>query len=154
MQVHLKFVNMNSADVAEQYELSVRRDPHHIGDSGLDLYVAETVTIRPGKTGLLRFGVAAEAFNEGKPQSFWLIPRSSISKTPLRMANSIGLIDAGYRGELLAAVDNTSESEYCVKAGTRLFQIAAPSLLPIDAIIVDQLSDTTRGTGGFGSTGQ
>jgi dUTP pyrophosphatase len=71
------------------------------------------------------------------------------------MKNSVGLIDAGYRGELLAAVDSRT-SEYTCSKGTRLFQLSSPDLLPWDDIrIVDTIpgGPTLRGAGGFGSTG-
>jgi dUTP pyrophosphatase len=70
------------------------------------------------------------------------------------MSNSIGLIDAGYRGELIAVVDNISDDNYLIKEGTRLFQIVNPSLTSFSRIeIMDNLTETERGTGGFGSTG-
>ena len=83
-----------------------------------------------------------------------LVPRSSISKTPLRMANSIGIIDAGYRGEIMAAVDNISDEDYMISPGDRLFQLVHPTLYPIHASVESNLSDTERGEGGFGSTGK
>ena len=88
------------------------------------------------------------------PTSYMLVPRSSISKTPLRMANSIGIIDAGYRGEIMAAVDNIKTEDYTVKPNQRLFQLVAMNGAPITFEIVDELSDSTRGEGGFGSTGK
>ena len=129
----------------------------HVGDSGLDLFTLEEVSIQPMGTGKLTFGIAVEALDDdGNPTSFWMLPRSSIVKTPLRMANSIGLIDAGYRGPLMAFVDNftSTTNVYNVDTKTRLFQIASPTLEPITFEIVDELSETTRGEGGFGSTGQ
>jgi len=82
-----------------------------------------------------------------------LYPRSSISKTPLRLANSIGIIDSGYRGNIMAAVDNISDEPYQVQKGQRLFQICGRYLEPIELQLVEELSDTERGNGGFGSTG-
>jgi dUTP pyrophosphatase len=84
--------------------------------------------------------------------SYYLYPRSSISKTPLRMSNSIGIIDAGYRGNIIAKVDNISNKDYEIKKDTRLFQICDPCLDNIQIKIVDNLSETTRGNAGFGST--
>ena len=94
------------------------------------------------------------------------LPRSSISKTNLRMANSVGLIDSGYRGNIMAKVDMkprfgveenrvvVADFKEEVKQYTRLFQIAAPDLTPISSInVVSTLSETERGAGGFGSTG-
>ena len=93
------------------------------------------------------------------PSAYHLVPRSSISKTPLMMANGIGIIDSGYRGDLIGAVRYfpTSPNEiYNVEAKSRLFQICHPTLCPIYVTMVNdisQLSLTTRGEGGFGSTG-
>jgi len=56
-------------------------------------------------------------------KAYYLFPRSSISKTPLRLANSIGLIDGGYRGEIVAMVDNIYDEDYEVKEGERYFQL-------------------------------
>ena len=97
------------------------------------------------------------------PSAFHLVPRSSFSKTPLIMSNHIGIIDSGYRGNILAAVkycpppSNVANcvSNYPVESKTRLFQLCHPSLCPIYVVLVnnDQLGSTDRGTGGFGSTG-
>ncbi len=89
---------------------------------------------------------------------FYIYPRSSIYKTPLRLANSVGIIDAGYRGHIIAMFDrNINESLVTVKRGERLVQICAPSLMPIVPILVDESGinfGTGRGAGGFGSTGK
>ena len=82
---------------------------------------------------------------------FYLYPRSSISKTKLRMANSIGIIDSGYRGNLIGVFDNDGETD--IKKHTRLLQICSGDLQPFLVKIVDSLSSTNRGVGGFGSTG-
>ena len=129
-------------------------DPKHDGDSGLDLYCPEQLIIEPGETHLIKMGIACEMTDEYLPISYMLVPRSSISKTPLRMANSIGIIDAGYRGEIMAAVDNISKETYTVSPGERLFQLVHPTLYPINASLVNELSDSERGDGGFGSTGK
>jgi dUTPase len=92
----------------------------------------------------------------GRFRAYWMLPRSSISKTPLRMANSVGLIDAGYRGPLLAMLYSTGK-DFAVAAGDRYFQISASDLLPFERIeIVDEIPGgaTLRGEGGFGSTGR
>ena len=82
------------------------------------------------------------------------MPRSSISKTPLRLANAVGLIDAGYRGEIMAAVDNIKGEDYTVEPNQRLFQLVAMNGSPISFEIVNELSKSSRGKGGFGSTGK
>ena len=91
-------------------------------------------------------------FNTG----FYMYPRSSLSKTPLRLANSVGIIDAGYRGHLIGVFDATKNVGVCEY--DRLVQICAPGLIPIYVEVVDSedmLGEMTRrGDGGFGSTGR
>jgi dUTP pyrophosphatase len=71
------------------------------------------------------------------------------------MSNSIGIIDAGYRGNIMAYVDKINNISGIIQENERLFQIVLPNLKPIDRIeIVDELSSSSRGTGGFGSTGK
>jgi len=92
------------------------------------------------------------------PQAYYLYPRSSISKTPMRLSNSVGIIDRGYRGELMAVVDVIDHNKipYELNALDRHFQICHPTLNPFDVVIVhskEALGITNRGDGGFGSTG-
>ena len=123
----------------------------HDGDSGLDLYILEDISFEPFETKKIKLGISCET-EDGK--SYFLFPRSSISKTPLRMANSIGLIDGGYRGEIMAVCDNIKDYRYQIKKGQRLFQLVSHDLSEIKFKIVDSLSDSSRGKGGFGSTGK
>jgi dUTP pyrophosphatase len=87
---------------------------------------------------------------------YYMYPRSSLSKTKLRLANSVGIIDSGYRGNLIGMFD-VIDVDYYAKVNDRLVQICAPGLLPIYVEIVNfenELgSETERGSGGFGSTG-
>ena len=122
----------------------------HKGDAGLDLYVLEDIHFEAGETKAIKMGISCEP-EDGT--AYYLLPRSSISKTPLRLANSIGLIDGGYRGELIAFCDNISEQAYTVEAGQRLFQVVAMDGAPLEIEIVSELSESSRGDGGFGSTG-
>ena len=102
-------------------------------------------------------------FNTG----YYMYPRSSLSKTQLRLANSVGIIDAGYRGHLMGMFDvvnidpckkNDMEADYCGNVYDRYLQICAPGLVPIIVEIVNSKQDlgdeTERGEGGFGSTGR
>jgi dUTP pyrophosphatase len=125
--------------------------PYSERDAGFDLF--SEATAAAGTTRIQQQVVAAfwdsslEIF-----RAYWMLPRSSISRTPLRLANSVGLIDAGYRGPIMAAVDGM----YSVTENERLFQLASPDLLPWDqVVVVDTIpgGSTMRGTGGFGSTG-
>ena len=99
--------------------------------------------------------------SEGRPRAFWLAPRSSICKTEWRLANSLGLIDATYRGVIKAALWSvtgaTAEGTDSLKDTPRLCQLTAADLHPwSEVIIVDELPGpaTLRGEGGFGSTGK
>ena len=107
--------------------------------------------IKPRETKIIHLGICCENLDNN---SYFLMTRSSISKTPLRMANSFGLIDGGYRGEIMAVCDNIKNFEYKLEAGTRLFQIVSSDSSPIRYELVDELSNSTRGEGGFGSTGK
>lgn len=111
----------------------------------------------------MKLGIKCAAMTEQyEPAPYLLLVRSSTSLTPLRMSNQIGLADSGYRGELIARVDNvdTRLVEYTVDQGRRLFQIVQHNWLPWKNIyIVDNLEDLptppdNRGSGGFGSTGK
>ncbi len=131
-------------------------------DSGYDLIMPETVRIGPFESARIDLKVRVVCTQVGTAGTdaslpYLLIPRSSISKTPLRLANSVGLIDRGYRGSLQVALDNTSDKPAIISRGDRLFQLVAPGLVPIARVRVvpfdEQLSETKRGSGGFGSTG-
>jgi dUTP pyrophosphatase len=90
-----------------------------------------------------------------EPTAYYLYPRSSIYKTSYRQANSVGIIDSGYRGNLMAAMDYYPHKDHTpLSKGKRYWQICAPDLKPIDKVVlVDKLDNTVRGTGGLGSTG-
>ena len=123
----------------------------HEGDAGLDLYIIRKQTIKPYESTLIHLGISCENL-EKKP--YMLMPRSSIAKTPLRLSNSIGLIDAGYRGEIMAAVDNIKNVPFTLEIGQRLFQLVGMDGSEINFELVKNLSASARGSGGFGSTGK
>jgi dUTP pyrophosphatase len=130
--------------------------PYAERDAALDAFVETECVGAAGSTERLILGCKAAAYDTQRKQfrAFWLLPRSSISKSPLRMANSVGLIDAGYRGVLMGAVD--FRADFTARVGERYFQIAGPELLPWSAIhLVSEIpgGPTLRGEGGFGSTG-
>ena len=136
---------------AEVKQLYDNHGHFHDGDAGLDVYVINEQTIDPDETSLIHLQIACET-SDGRP--YLLMPRSSIAKTPLRLCNSIGLIDGGYRGEIMAVVDNIKKQPYTIKPGQRLFQLVAMDGSPIHFTLVDKLTESTRGEGGFGSTGE
>lgn len=125
-------------------------------DSGLDLPLPCDVVIPKNSIGFkIPLGLSAEpSFNDENPRGYYLYPRSSTgSKTPLRLSNGTGIIDFGYRGEITACVDNISNIDYSAVKGQRLFQLCSPDLSPISVNVVDELTETDRQSGGYGSTG-
>ena len=129
-------------------------------DSGFDLYVPENVMIGGGDTKWVDHQIQCAMTFHDKPCGFYLYPRSSLSKTPLMLANHVGIVDAGYRGNLIGAFRNILKenfnSIYCIEKDSRLLQICHPSLLPIQVFLVNSVEElgdpTARGCGGFGST--
>lgn len=112
----------------------------------------------------LKLGIMAAAYDleSNKPLAYYLFPRSSISKTRMRLCNSVGIIDSGYRGELMAMVDlvqsgNGDGDDLKINVRDRYFQLCMGDLTPFYVEIVENLEDlgiTERGSGGFGSTGK
>lgn len=128
------------------------------GNLGFDLQVFEPVTIPPWGSALIGLHVKAMVTDVASmtPRSFLLVPRSSLSKTPLMLANSVGVIDDSYRGELKAAVRNVSNEPYTLSEG-RWFQIIPlADGVPFSEVrlVPGGLPPTERGSGGFGSTGR
>ena len=143
-------ISCENDDIKSMYD---NHRHYHMGDSGLDVFFTDKLIIPKKSTGyIVSLGIKCEGLKQGVPISYFLYPRSSISKTPLRMSNSVGIIDAGYRGCIKVALDNMGDDDYVIDKGTRLFQICCPLLSPITLKIVDCLSETSRGEGGFGST--
>lgn len=135
---------------------------NHADDAGLDLVVVDDIVVPARGIATIDFGIRCRrglATSEDGSNlnissgGYYLYPRSSISKTPLRLANSVGIIDAGYRGNIMAKVDNISDTDYLIKRGERLFQICMPDLRTFRVVIGSVNVDTARGAGGFGSTG-
>ena len=122
------------------------------GDSGLDLFFPNDVLVPAKSTVLVDFEVKCMMTgDDDKPVSYYLYPRSSIYKTPLRMANSVGIIDSMYRHSIKVPVDNISEKDYTILKGTRFFQICSPNLSSFK-VELEELQESTRGSG-FGSSG-
>ena len=150
------FIKAHDEYVKEYYEnIANTRSTDYSDDSGFDIIVPFDVTVPAKSTGFkIKHLISCRYENDvGIRSGYYLYPRSSISKTPLRMSNSVGIIDWGYRGDIMAAVDNLSDEDYHIEKKTRLFQICSPTLQRIKEIeIVNDLDNTDRGDGGFGST--
>jgi len=131
-------------------------------DSGFDVFVPiQTVFDTQYQSKFIDMNIKTEMVyceptkNVLNTCGFVVYPRSSISKTPLMLANHTGIIDSGYRGSLIGAFRSFSDSQYIVEEGTRLLQICHPTLCPIYVVIVDEadLTSSERDDGAFGSTG-
>jgi len=124
----------------------------HPGDAGLDLRSAVDVEVAPGERAMVPTGLAV-AIPEG--HAGLVLPRSGLaSKQGLTLANAPGLIDAGYRGEVICAVVNLDPSTPVqIFRGDRIAQLVVVAVPEVTPVIVDELPPSTRGQGGFGSTG-
>jgi dUTP pyrophosphatase len=124
------------------------------GDAGMDLIATSIISETPSQI-TYGLGIALEI-----PEGFvgLVFPRSSIRKTRLQLSNSVGVIDSGYRGELQATFNKITttienqKNDY--KVGDRVCQIIIIPYPPIEFNEVNELSNTERGEGGFGSTGK
>jgi len=127
---------------------------HHLGDSGIDLYNFKNIIVDSFAVGTIDFEIQCEMIDieTNTLSSYYLVPRSSISKTDFQLANSIGIIDAGYRGNLMAKVRSFNKDLSVSFPVGSYFQIIAPDLKPIKVQIVQNLTETTRNDGAFGST--
>lgn len=123
----------------------------HATDAGYDLRASKEVSVFPHDTEFVPTGVCVDI-----PEGYvgLLFPRSSISKTPLRMANSVGVIDAGYKGEIKVPLFNTDEVEIIdIDKYSRIAQLVIVPCMDFELELTDDLGTSERGTCGFGSTG-
>lgn len=138
-------------EAAQRHNDSVENNP--FPDSGFDLFLPREQSVESGVLNV-NYEVIAAMYENNVPSAFFLYARSSIYKTPLRMTNSVGIIDSGYRGNLGSFFDVSSHVD--LKRGQRLVQVCAPNLEPFKVRLVsnlEELGQTARGDGGFGSTG-
>ena len=158
----LEVMYINDVDKANFYKTEFDRSD---ANAGFDLFNATSVHVEQTPQ-FIPFGVVARLLRvEPLPggtsndymktdSHFWLVPRSSIYKSGLMMANSVGVIDKSYRGELKAPVWSMTGNSIA-QHGERLFQIVAPDMGWIRNVrLVDSMPETDRGAGGFGSTGK
>ena len=124
----------------------------HPGDAGVDLVAAEAVHLGPGERALVATGVRI-ALPEG--YAAFVVPRSGLAaKHGISIVNSPGTVDAGYRGEIKVSLINTDiRSAYDVAVGDRIAQLIIMPVTRATFIPVEELPDSVRGEGGFGSTG-
>lgn len=121
------------------------------GDAGLDLTSRQEIDVLPHSTMLVGTGVSVEI-----PEGYvgLQFPRSGIaSKRDLNLANCVGVIDSGYRGEILAPVHNCGKIARHVDKGERICQLVIVPYVTCECVEVNKLSETERGSNGYGSTG-
>lgn len=122
--------------------------------AGYDLYAhlgSDSVTIAPNETVKIGTGIAASIPNGTFGAIF---ARSGLAtKRGLRPANAVGVCDSDYRGEIIVAIHNDSNEHQVIEDGERIAQYVVIPYLPVELDVVDELDSTSRGAGGFGSTG-
>lgn len=162
------YVNRENHDLCMKYETAIEKHNDSIlhdshPDSGFDLYIPTKFHIKGRTTKVdMQVKAAMYVYNESGrlvPCAYYMYPRSSIYKTPFRLANNVGIIDSGYRGFLggvFDVLDDPTQNYITCDKFTRLLQLCSPTLEPFKITMVtddQQLGQTLRGTGGFGSTG-
>lgn len=127
-------------------------DYAHPGDAGVDLVASEDVVLAPGSRATVGTGIAI-ALPDGYVA--FVLPRSGLAaKHGITLVNSPGTVDAGYRGELRVTLLNTdAREEYPVRAGDRIAQLVVLPIVRAEFVPVAALPGSSRGEGGFGSTG-
>jgi dUTP pyrophosphatase len=125
------------------------------GSAGMDLYacIAESVTLAPGQLTVIPTGIAIEL--PDNTCAAFLYARSGLGvKHGICLSNGVGVIDSDYRGEVCVGLCNVSDKPYVIEPFERVAQMVIAPVLTPDITEVDELSDTARGEGGFGSSGR
>jgi len=171
-QLNIYFPLGNTSDLYTKYYDAIQKQNKMVNDylndnnlyfdAGFDLFCPIEINIKGLTTEKVNHFVqcSMDRVDNGKfiPVSYYLYPRSSTgTKTPLRLANSVGIIDSGYRGNIIAVFDNWKTDDYVIDKGNRIVQICPPDIsYPLAINVVSKLEDlgsSQRGTSGFGSTG-
>lgn len=175
MKYHLKvYVNHTSYErdeedkckrLVEKYQEAISKHndmvfQNNFPDSGFDIYVPFKTLVNKTKTTKINMNIVAVMYDteNNRAVGYTMYPRSSISKTVLRLANNVGIIDSGYRGNLMGVFDcvSNTDDEHYIEEHHRLLQICHPTLEPFTVELVDNIAKfkkTSRGSGGFGSSG-
>jgi dUTP pyrophosphatase len=162
-----------SPTTPELFELySERAKLHNIlklhPDAGFDIFTPSEIRMPRNQSTKVDFGIVCAMYelnhdgstNYSKPQSFYMYPRSSISKSAFRLANNVGIIDSGYRGNIGAFFDiyGGTNDVYFMERGSRYIQLCNSKLEPFKVVVTNDVilpgGETERGAGGFGSTGR
>ena len=124
----------------------------HPGDGGVDLYAREEAVLGPDERVIVPTGIAV-----GIPEGYagLVVPRSGLAaRFGVGVVNAPGLVDSGYRGEIKVILVNHGSEKVRIERGDRIAQLVVVPIGPADFVEVDELSDTSRGDGGLGSTGR
>lgn len=141
--LELKIKKINQAAKSPEYA--------HEGDAGLDLFSVDDVIILPGESKLIKTGIQIELPKDTEAQ---VRPRSGLAlKNQITVLNTPGTIDEGYRGEVGVILINHGKQQFHVEKGMKIAQMVIKPVLKVTVKEVEELTDTTRGEGGFGSTG-
>ena len=165
LKIHVENPELKQVYVNASLLHNSKLNSEHI-DAGFDIFSPEKEPAYVKDKYKLNFEIKCSArmngthtptFNTG----YYMYPRSSLSKTKFRLANCVGIIDSGYRGNLIGVFDvvqSECESFFLIEKHDRLLQICAPALVPIYVEVVDTFEElgekTERGSGGFGSSGR
>ena len=159
---YIKLDNNLPIEIKEYY---TNYKSSHKDDSGFDLpairnyMINSTLENNNIKSTSINFGIKGCMKNNetGEYVGYYLYPRSSFHKYPLIVGNHLGIIDAGYRGNIMGMVKPLYPNyigDITIEKGCKLFQICSPDLSPFNIEIINELPESTRGSGGFGSTGK
>ncbi len=147
--------------MADKLKIKILRDGAHVpcyatdGSAGLDLSCAadEPVTVPAHGIAKIPTGIAAEC--ERRDAALLIFARSGLAtKHGISLANGVGVVDPDYRGELIVSVLNNSAEDYTIPPGERIAQLVVVPFVKVGVEVAEELSDTERGAGGFGSTGK
>ncbi len=147
-------IECEHTDISNLY---IGTSKNYHSDSGFDLYCPCDIVVPEMSIGFkinLQIKVMLRD-KDGTNKPFMLCPRSSMgAKTPLRLSNSIGIIDKDYRGDIIGIVDNISNKSFAIQKYDRLFQIVPFHGNGVSNVVLGTVSETTRGELGIGSTGR
>ncbi len=139
----IKILKLDESATIPQYS--------HPGDAGLDLFSIAEQTILPGEAKLIHTGIAIELPTGTEAQ---IRPRSGLAlKHSITVLNTPGTIDAGYRGEIGVILINHGKNPFTVLSGMKIAQMVIASVINAEIVTDEELSSSSRGSGGFGSTG-
>jgi len=141
--VNLKVKKIHSDAIIPKYA--------HMGDSGMDLYSVEEIILKPGEIKTVKTGLKLSMPNGFEVQ---VRPKSGLAaKFGISVLNSPGTVDSGYRGELMVIMINHGEKEYRVEKGKKIAQMVVARVEEASVEEVEELDESSRSEGGFGSTG-